>query len=134
MMGAGIAQVSVECGYKVLMKDENNAGIARGEAQIKANLDQKVKKKSLRAFDRDTLLSKVTSVTPDNVNWLKHFSNADVVIEAVPENLALKHKVVRCLCSAAVVIRAAHASSLFCPLCTCLRSFALHRSNSWSRH
>lgn len=93
-MGAGIAQVSVEAGYKVLMKDENNAGIARGEAQIKTNLDQKVKKKALRAFDRDTLLSKVTSLTPENPNWLKHMGNADVVIEAVPENLALKHKVV----------------------------------------
>jgi 3-hydroxyacyl-CoA dehydrogenase len=94
-MGAGIAQVSVENGYRVLMKDENNAGVARGQTQIKTNLDQKVKKRSLKAFDRDLLLSKVVPLTPDNPNWLKHFATADVVIEAVPENLALKHKVVR---------------------------------------
>ncbi len=59
LMGAGIAQVSVENGLRVLLKDEVLAGITRGEAQIKSNLDQKVKKRSMTAFARDTLLSKV---------------------------------------------------------------------------
>ena len=42
LMGAGIAQVSVESGYKVLLKDEVLAGLVKGEAQIKAGLDPKV--------------------------------------------------------------------------------------------
>lgn len=116
LMGAGIAQVSVENGYRVLLKDEVLAGIARGQKQIQDNLDVKVqlrlsgtvlvlagflmvplqvKKKQLKPFDRDTLLSKVVPLTPANVNWLKHFGTADIVIEAVPENLDLKHRVVR---------------------------------------
>ncbi len=54
-----------------------------------------VKKKALSSFDRDRLLSNVVGLTSADANWMKHFSHADVVIEAVPENLALKHKVVR---------------------------------------
>ena len=54
-----------------------------------------MKKKSLSTFDRDRLLSNVIGLTSADANWLTHFSHADVVIEAVPENLALKHKVVR---------------------------------------
>jgi hypothetical protein len=42
LMGAGIAQVSVESGYKVLLKDEVLPGLVKGEAQIKAGLDPKV--------------------------------------------------------------------------------------------
>ena len=42
LMGAGIAQVSVESGYKVLLKDEVLAGLVRGENQIKAGMDPKV--------------------------------------------------------------------------------------------
>lgn len=95
LMGAGIAQVSVESGYKVLLKDEVLAGLVKGEAQIKAGLDPKVKKKALSAFDRDRLLSNVIGVTSADSNWKQHFGRADVVIEAVPENLALKHKVIQ---------------------------------------
>ena len=54
-----------------------------------------VKKKALSAFDRDRLLSNVIGVTSADSNWMQHFGSADVVIEAVPENLVLKHKVVR---------------------------------------
>ncbi len=55
-----------------------------------------VKKKSMTAFERDRLLSKVVGLTSADPVWLKHFGRADIVIEAVPENLALKHKVVSC--------------------------------------
>ena len=72
-----------------------------------------MKKKQMSAFDRDTLLSKVVPLTPDNPNWTKHFGAADVVIEAVPENLALKHKVVRAC---------AYARAFVCVrMCVCAR-------------
>ena len=112
LMGAGIAQVSVANGYRVLLKDEFMEGLAKGEAQIKASLDPKVKRRAMTAFDRDTLLSKVVGLTPDNGNWRKHFEKCDMVIEAVPENLDLKHRVVRlclrlCVCAATPAHRCA---------------------------
>ena len=39
LMGAGIAEVSAVKDYRVLLKDQNMAGLSRGEAQIAKNLD-----------------------------------------------------------------------------------------------
>jgi enoyl-CoA hydratase/long-chain 3-hydroxyacyl-CoA dehydrogenase len=46
-MGAGIASVSIDKGYKVILKDTNEAGLNRGVGQIQKYLDKKVKKKSI---------------------------------------------------------------------------------------
>ena len=47
LMGAGIAQVSVDKGINVILKDVTAAGIARGEEQIQKGLDTKVKRKKI---------------------------------------------------------------------------------------
>ena len=49
LMGAGTAEVSAAKDIRVLLKDQNVAGLSRGEGQIKKNLDGKHKKK--RIFD-----------------------------------------------------------------------------------
>ena len=51
LMGAGIVQVSIDKGYKVLMKDMNQAGLARGEDQIYKGLNTKTKKKQITRWD-----------------------------------------------------------------------------------
>lgn len=45
LMGAGIASVSIEKGYKVLLKDMNNSGLSRGYNQISKTLKDAVKRK-----------------------------------------------------------------------------------------
>ena len=47
LMGAGIAEVSAAKDIRVLLKDQNVAGLSRGEGQIKKNLDGKHKKKRI---------------------------------------------------------------------------------------
>ena len=47
LMGAGIAQVSIDKGINVILKDVTVQGIARGEEQIQKGLDTKVKRKKL---------------------------------------------------------------------------------------
>lgn len=44
-MGAGIAHVSVERGYNVILKDTNEAGLNRGVSQIQTGLNNAVKRK-----------------------------------------------------------------------------------------
>jgi enoyl-CoA hydratase / long-chain 3-hydroxyacyl-CoA dehydrogenase len=44
-MGAGIAHVSIDKGYKVILKDNQLAGLARGQEQITKGLAMAVKKK-----------------------------------------------------------------------------------------
>lgn len=49
LMGAGIAQVSVDKGYEVIMKDTTEAGLQRGMGQIYTGLDGAVKRKKIDA-------------------------------------------------------------------------------------
>ncbi|KGL77404.1 hypothetical protein N309_08835, partial [Tinamus guttatus] len=90
LMGAGIAQVSVDKGLKTIMKDTVQQGLDRGQQQIFKGLNGKVKKKSLTSFERDSLLSNLTSQLD-----YKGFEKADMVIEAVFEDINVKHKVLK---------------------------------------
>ena len=45
-------------------------------------------------YDHDTQLARVVGLTDENESWSRHFANADLVIEAVFEELGVKHRVV----------------------------------------
>ena len=92
-MGAGIAQVSIAKNYNVVLKDSNLEALGRGLQQIEKNLSVNVKKKKMTTFERDLTMSRVNPVTDTTANWTTHMGKADIVIEAVFENIELKHKV-----------------------------------------
>ena len=49
-------------------------------------------------FQRNDASAHVFGLTDESEVWRRHFAKADMVIEAVPENLDLKHKVAsKCL-------------------------------------
>ncbi len=87
-MGAGIANVSAVKNYQILLKDMNIEAVARGEKTVWDDLNRKVKRRALSAFERDQLMSHISGVT----DYLG-FSKADLVIEAVFEDLEIKQKV-----------------------------------------
>lgn len=90
LMGAGIAQVSVDKGLKTLLKDTTVTGLGRGQQQVFKGLNDKVKKKALTSFERDSIFSNLIGQLD-----YKGFEKADMVIEAVFEDLAVKHKVLK---------------------------------------
>ncbi|XP_040848875.1 trifunctional enzyme subunit alpha, mitochondrial [Ochotona curzoniae] len=90
LMGAGIAQVSVDKGLNTILKDAAVAGLGRGQQQVFKGLNDKVKKKALTSFERDSIFSKLTGQLD-----YQNFEKADMVIEAVFEDLSLKHKVLK---------------------------------------
>jgi 3-hydroxyacyl-CoA dehydrogenase/enoyl-CoA hydratase/3-hydroxybutyryl-CoA epimerase len=90
LMGAGIAYVSSNAGYAVRLRDKDAAGLGRGMKLVRDYYDERVKKKSMTSLERDKRLARVTTTT--DYSGLK---NAEVVIEAVFEDLALKHSVLR---------------------------------------
>ena len=47
LMGAGIAQVTIDKGIDVILKDVTTKGLSRGEDQIGKGLDTKVKRKKI---------------------------------------------------------------------------------------
>uniref|UniRef100_A0A336KZW8 Trifunctional enzyme subunit alpha, mitochondrial n=1 Tax=Culicoides sonorensis TaxID=179676 RepID=A0A336KZW8_CULSO len=90
LMGAGIVQVSVDKGYQVVMKDTNNAGLSRGIGQVQKGLENGIKRRKITALDRDKILSNLTSTLS-----YEPFRKADIVIEAVFEDIGIKHKVIK---------------------------------------
>ncbi|XP_012643609.1 trifunctional enzyme subunit alpha, mitochondrial [Microcebus murinus] len=90
LMGAGIAQVSVDKGLKTILKDAAITGLGRGQQQVFKGLNDKVKKKALTSFERDAIFSNLTGQLD-----YQGFEKADMVIEAVFEDLTLKHKVLK---------------------------------------
>ncbi|KAB5517095.1 hypothetical protein PHYPO_G00185490 [Pangasianodon hypophthalmus] len=90
LMGAGIAQVTVDKGVATLLKDTTLEGLARGQQQVYKGLNDKVKKKSITSFERDATLSVLTPQLD-----YSGFNKADMVIEAVFEDLAIKHRVLK---------------------------------------
>uniref|UniRef100_A0A8C9BK91 enoyl-CoA hydratase n=1 Tax=Phocoena sinus TaxID=42100 RepID=A0A8C9BK91_PHOSS len=90
LMGAGIAQVSVDKGLQTILKDATLAALGRGQQQVFRGLNDKVKKKALTSFERDTFFSNLTGQLD-----YQGFEKADMVIEAVFEDLSLKHKVLK---------------------------------------
>ncbi|XP_051880624.1 hydroxyacyl-CoA dehydrogenase trifunctional multienzyme complex subunit alpha a [Pristis pectinata] len=90
LMGAGIAQVTVDKGISTILKDTTLEGLERGQQQIYKGLNDKVKKKALTTFERDRILSDLTSQLD-----YKGFEKADMVIEAVFEDMKIKHHVLK---------------------------------------
>ncbi|KAK2508610.1 hypothetical protein MC885_007711 [Smutsia gigantea] len=88
LMGAGIAQVSVDKGLQTILKDTTLAELGRGQQQVFRGLNDKVKKKAITSFERDSIFSHLTGQLD-----YQGFEKADMVIEAVFEDLSLKHQV-----------------------------------------
>jgi len=90
LMGAGIVQVSLDKGYNVIMKDMDLRGLGRGQNQIQKGYDASVKRKRLTPHERDVYLSKL-----DPVMTYANFDKLDMVIEAVFEDVNIKHRVLK---------------------------------------
>jgi len=50
-MGAGIAQVSVDKGFQIVMKDATAKGLSRGQNQVSSGLDKAVKRKKITRLE-----------------------------------------------------------------------------------
>ncbi|KAF7240054.1 hypothetical protein EG68_08621 [Paragonimus skrjabini miyazakii] len=90
LMGAGIAQVSIQRDIPVVMKDVSSSSLARGEEYIQSNLAGLVKRKRLTQVEANKTFSLLDSTLD-----VSSLNNVDMVIEAVFEDIALKHRVVK---------------------------------------
>ncbi|MFJ3580931.1 3-hydroxyacyl-CoA dehydrogenase family protein [Streptomyces sp. NPDC090127] len=92
LMGSGIAQVSAQAGWDVVLRDVTDAALTRGTDGIKASYDRFVAKGKLAAEDAEAALGRITATTE-----LDAVADADVVVEAVFEKLEVKHEIFRAL-------------------------------------
>ncbi|MEV1044897.1 3-hydroxyacyl-CoA dehydrogenase family protein [Streptomyces sp. NPDC049916] len=92
LMGSGIAQVSAQAGWDVVLRDVTDAALTRGRDGINASYDKFVSKGKLEAADAEAALARITTTTD-----LDAVADADVVVEAVFEKLEVKHEIFRAL-------------------------------------
>ena len=95
LMGAGIAEVSLNGGYRVFLKDKDAASVGRGEAMIMKGYNAKLKKKRMTNHKYCETTSRLIPLHDGSESWKKHFSKADMVIEAVFEDINVKHAVIQ---------------------------------------
>ena len=89
LMGSGIAQVSAEAGYEVSLRDIEDRFVQGGLNIIKKNYERAISKGKMTKEQADAFLSRVKG-TLDLAEGVK---GAQVVIEAVIENMDLKKQV-----------------------------------------
>jgi len=89
-MGHGIAQVAAAAGYRVVLRDLNEEAVARGRQSIERNLAKAIRLGKITEDDRNQTLARIqTSARTEDI------AAADLIIEAAPEKLELKQKLLQ---------------------------------------
>ncbi len=89
LMGAGITQVCAEAGFEVSMRDIEARFVQGGFNIIKKNFERAISKGKMTQEQADKLLSRINGT----VDFIEAVKGAEVVIEAVIENMELKKDV-----------------------------------------
>ncbi|MGR3938663.1 3-hydroxyacyl-CoA dehydrogenase family protein [Streptomyces sp. BRA346] len=92
LMGSGIAQVSAQAGWDVVLRDVTDEALRRGTDGIRASYEKFVSKGKLDAAEAEQALARITTTTD-----LDAAADADVVVEAVFERIDVKREIFRTL-------------------------------------
>ncbi len=89
-MGRGIAQVAATAGCTVKLYDNSNSALERSKEALHKILFRLVEKGRIDNAEKTKIQERITYI-----NDLSNFSDADLVIEAIVEDLTIKQKVFR---------------------------------------
>ncbi len=90
LLGGAIAYAIAASGASVRLKEKDHGAIGHALRSVKDLLDQRVGQRDLTALEAAQVFARLSATTD-----LSGLRNADAVIEAVPEDLALKQEVLR---------------------------------------
>lgn len=86
-MGAGIAIVAARAGFNTIAYDVSDAGLERARSQTEGFFDKSVARGKMSQEDRDAAVARLSGTTD-----LNDLAQADLIIEAVFENLDVKRE------------------------------------------
>ena len=89
IMGSGIAQAVAAAGFDVTMRDIQDRFVDKGLQTIKFHLDRGVEKEKIEAKEAKAILGRIKGTT----DFREAAAKADLVIEAVVENMRVKKEV-----------------------------------------
>ncbi len=90
MMGQGIAFSSAMVGIEVVLKDISQESADKGKAYTAKLLDKRISRKRMTEEKKAEILSLITATAND-----EDLQGCDLIIEAVFENMELKHKITK---------------------------------------
>jgi len=90
LMGSGIAQVAAQAGWEVVLRDVDDMAVRRGLDGIRTSLERFASKGTLAPEAVEAALARIMPTTD-----LEAASDADIAVEAVYEQLDVKHEVFR---------------------------------------
>ncbi len=85
LMGSGIAEVSIRSGYATVVREMNDALVAKGRARVEKSMNGAVERGKLAAAQRDEAVQRLRFTTR-----VEDLADCDIVIEAATENPELK--------------------------------------------
>lgn len=85
LMGSGIAEVAARAGYQTVVREVNDDLVTQATGRIRKSLDRAVDRGKLDAESRDATMARVRGTAA-----LEELAEADLVIEAIVENLDAK--------------------------------------------
>lgn len=88
LMGSGIAQTAAAAGYEVTVVEVSDELIRKGFGAIEKSLAKLVEKGTLGSGEKEATMGRLRGTTS-----YEDLAGVDLVIEAIVENLALKHEV-----------------------------------------
>ena len=91
-MGAGIAQLAAQKGFETWLYDLSADQLSKAQAGINKSLRSLLEKGKIDATSYEAILGRIQFV-----NHLDAAQHADLVIEAIVENLTVKHEVFKAL-------------------------------------
>ena len=89
-MGNGVAHVFARSGYAVILRDVEQRFLDRGLETISKNLDREVRKERITLVEKAETLERLKPTTE-----MAALASADFAVEAVPEQLDLKVRVLK---------------------------------------
>ncbi|MEN8857008.1 MAG: 3-hydroxyacyl-CoA dehydrogenase NAD-binding domain-containing protein [Flavobacteriaceae bacterium] len=87
-MGSGIAQVAATSGCKVKLYDTNQIALDKSKAALEKVLSRLIEKGRIDSEEKSRIQGNISYV-----NTLKELHDSNLTIEAIIENLEIKHKV-----------------------------------------
>jgi len=88
LMGSGIAEVCARAGYTTVVREATGELLQSGLARINGSMDKAVARGKMPAEERDGARARIIGTTD-----MHAFDECDLIIEAVPEDLAMKRKI-----------------------------------------
>jgi 3-hydroxybutyryl-CoA dehydrogenase len=92
VMGAGIAQLAAQQGMAVLLWNRRESSVEKGRAALGKSLARLLQREKISQADHDAALARVRGVSQ-----LEDLKTADIVLETVPEDRAIKRDLFQAL-------------------------------------